>query len=395
MSKKKGKKRPQRSRKGKRGRPSVSGWTPKRRQFCDGLAQGMTQTEAARYAGYSNAPAEGVKLMKLPFIIRWRARYEKMRRKAAQDALNADALKHVTSRRNLEEKLVDLLLNGETEGARVNAGLALAGLNGSLADCTRNRSSLVKAKSELELAFMALHEREPADAAELEAFAEIHRAAAAAGERRFAQAKQENAAKIQAMVADPLIWMQQHTKTKDSHWREHGASGPYRPFPDKPYFRPIVEDFQTEPILFIEKSRDMMISWLITGLFTHTVMTTEGIEVIFQSQKAEKAAELIDYAKCLYEHQPPELQAAFPLATKLSRQPRMELRFAHGGRLLGIPGGADQIRSYHPWGLFADEAAFQPEAGECYEHAVPVCQKIVEVSSIGPGWFSDVVTDNI
>jgi len=75
--------------------------------------------------------------------------------------------------------------------------------------------------------------------------------------------------------------------------------------------------------------------------------------------------------------------------------PEGELRFAHGGRILGIPGGADQIRSYNPWGLFADEAAFQPEAGECYDHAVPVCQKIVEVSSVAPGWFSDFVTDNL
>jgi hypothetical protein len=28
--------------------------------------------------------------------------------------------------------------------------------------------------------------------------------------------------------------------------------------------------------------------------------------------------------------------------------------------------GADQIRSYHLWGLLMDEAAFQPEAGEAY-----------------------------
>ena len=194
---------------------------------------------------------------------------------------------------------------------------------------------------------------------------------------------------------DPLIWLQHYTKTKDSHWREHGASSAYRPFPDKPYFRPIVEAFHAEPVLFIEKSRDMMISWLMVGLFTHKVMTTEGIEVIFQSQKEDKAAELIDYAKCLYEHQPAELKLAYPLATKMANQSRLELRFAHGGRLLGIPGGADQIRSYHPWGLFADEAAFQPEAGECYDHAVPVCKKIVEVSTIWPGWFTDVVTDNI
>jgi hypothetical protein len=30
-----------------------------------------------------------------------------------------------------------------------------------------------------------------------------------------------------------------------------------------------------------------------------------------------------------------------------------------------------------------------PEAGHAYDHAVPVCQKIVVVSSAGPGWFSE------
>jgi len=34
-----------------------------------------------------------------------------------------------------------------------------------------------------------------------------------------------------------------------------------------------------------------------------------------------------------------------------------------------------------------------PEAGESYDNAVPVCQKIVVVSSAGPGWFADFVND--
>jgi hypothetical protein len=45
------------------------------------------------------------------------------------------------------------------------------------------------------------------------------------------------------------------------------------------------------------------------------------------------------------------------------------------------------------WGLLMDEAAFQPEAGEAYDAAVPVCQKIIVVSSAGPGWFADFVTE--
>ena len=66
-------------------------------------------------------------------------------------------------------------------------------------------------------------------------------------------------------------------------------------------------------------------------------------------------------------------------------QAALKLEFANGSRIVGIPEGADQIRSFHPWGLLMDEAAFQPEAGEAYDAAVPVCQKIIVVSSAGPG----------
>jgi len=190
------------------------------------------------------------------------------------------------------------------------------------------------------------------------------------------------------MVADPLIWLQRHTKTKDSHWREHGAESPFRPFPDLPYFRPLVEMYQQEPIFFIEKSRNLMLSWLCVGLFTHAVMTTPGIEVLFQSQKLEKACELVDYAKVLYDQSDEAIRKAYPLAKKLRAADALE--FAHKSRIIAIPGGGDQIRSYHPWGLFMDEAAFMPEAGDSYNNAVPVCKKMIILSSAGPGWFAEV-----
>lgn len=37
-----------------------------------------------------------------------------------------------------------------------------------------------------------------------------------------------------------------------------------------------------------------------------------------------------------------------------------------------------------------DEAAFMPEAADCYNNAVSVCKKIVVLSSAGPGWFADI-----
>jgi phage FluMu gp28-like protein len=192
-----------------------------------------------------------------------------------------------------------------------------------------------------------------------------------------------------------LVWLQQYTCTKDSHWKEAGAGTPYRPFPDKPYFRFVLDEIHRNKVLLIEKSRDMMLSWLCVGYFTHAAITTERREVLFQSQKEDKAAELIDYARILYEQQPQALKQRSPLAKPLRSHSSLKLEFANGSRLVGIPEGADQIRSYHPWGLLMDEAAFQPEAGEAYDAAVPVCEKIVVVSSAGPGWFADFVTDTL
>jgi len=109
-------------------------------------------------------------------------------------------------------------------------------------------------------------------------------------------------------VIDPLTWLQHHTCTRDSHWRESGASSPYRSFPKKPYFPALIQIFQAEPVIFIEKSRDMMLSWLCVGFFTHSAMTNDQREVLFQSQKEDKAAELVDYAKTLYEQQDESLK---------------------------------------------------------------------------------------
>ncbi|HEY6250996.1 MAG TPA: transposase [Candidatus Angelobacter sp.] len=214
-------------------------------------------------------------------------------------------------------------------------------------------------------------------------------------EEKLQEAIRAKADRTTQMVADPLVWLQKYTETKDSHWRERGAEAPYRPFPDKPFFRPLIEDWQREPVVFIEKSRNMMLSWLCVGFFTHAAMTTPGIEILFQSQKEDKAFELVDYAKVLYDHQPGELQAEFPLVKKLKDMADGELHFANGSRIIGIPGGADQIRSYHPWGLLMDEAAFMPEAGDCYNNAIPVCRKILMVSSAGPGWFGETCNSGL
>jgi hypothetical protein len=206
-----------------------------------------------------------------------------------------------------------------------------------------------------------------------------------------------NDARVREATSDPYVWATQYTKTYNEHWQEEGRPSPYEPFPGPdvyPHLPYVFAAIHLERIMLFEKSRDMMLSWACVAYFTFQAMTVPQRGVMFQTQKADKAKQLVRYAKCLYEHQPTWLQEAFPLTKPLRLQPKLELHFAHGGSVIGIPGGADQIRSYHPWGYLNDESSFQPDAGECYSEALSVVKgKIVFNSSAGPGWYADFRND--
>src|SRR5262249_48128751 len=69
---------------------------------------------------------------------------------------------------------------------------------------------------------------------------------------------------------------------------------------------------------------------------------------------------VMQYAKGkgLLKCESPKFTAAFMSARcrptrgwRLKEQAALKLEFANGSRIVGIPEGADQIRSFHPWGL--------------------------------------------
>jgi len=212
-------------------------------------------------------------------------------------------------------------------------------------------------------------------------------------ERQAARQREAQSAQVQEALRDPYVWLRNSTKTYNEHWIEEKRPGPYEHFPDKPYFRPLFDLFIAEPIICIEKSRDLMVSWACVAYFLWEVMRTPMRGAAFQCQKEEKVKQLIKYAKTLYSQQPPWLKREFPLSKPLKDQSDLALEFAHGGLIKGLPGGADQVRSYHPWGYYNDETAFQPEAGECYDESLSAAQKIILNSSAGPGWYAGFKND--
>jgi len=199
---------------------------------------------------------------------------------------------------------------------------------------------------------------------------------------------------VKEAISTPYGWATQYTETYNEHWAEEGRPKPYEPFPMWPYVQVLFCLLQGRRIVLLEKSRDMLVSWICVAYLTWEAMRVPHRGVLFQTQKEDKALQLVEYAKCLYRRQRSWLQEAFPLAKPIDKQPGLELQFANGGYLVGIPGGANQIRSYHPWGYLNDESSFQPEAGECYNEALSAVKgKIIFNSSAGPGWYADFRRD--
>lgn len=106
-----------------------------------------------------------------------------------------------------------------------------------------------------------------------------------------------------------------------------------------------------------------------------------------QTMKEDKAMEMIAYADCLFRNQPEWLKALHPV----KKSSATEIVWENGGRILGVPQGEHQIRTYHSTTYIMDECAFLPEAEQCYNAAKASSPHVqmIAVSSAGAGWFAD------
>lgn len=183
---------------------------------------------------------------------------------------------------------------------------------------------------------------------------------------------------------NPLLWLRKFTLTENEQHKKENL--PYKaPFPGKSYFDVLFQYFASESHLFIPKTRDMMTSWCACGWGAHQAQWHKA-ETIVQTESEDKAKKLVNYARILYENQPQWLKYRHPLKDEGTQ---VKLEWADGGKFYGIPKGENKIRMHHPTIYIMDEAAFLPEAQQCYDAAFPVCQQIIAISSAGPGWFGN------
>jgi hypothetical protein len=199
---------------------------------------------------------------------------------------------------------------------------------------------------------------------------------------------------VRSAMGSAHHWLLNHTMTFNEHWADEGFESPEEPFPDFEYLPLVMQLLEAqEKVVCLEKSRDLMASWMCVGYFTFMAQKRPRTQCVFQSQQKEKAFQLIDYAKQLWRSQPKFLRDAYPLTKDVDAFSESEMIYAHGSQLFAIPGGKDGLRSYHPWGYMSDEAGFQPEAGGAYATALAGCNKIILNSTANASWYADFRND--
>lgn len=166
-----------------------------------------------------------------------------------------------------------------------------------------------------------------------------------------------------------------------------------------PYMKPIISAWLREPIVIWEKSRDMTATWLTVAMYTWDTLFHKGRENIFQSEDTTKTLDLVERAYFIYRNQPAFLRnvAKATFGAGASKSGKIAVP-ALESVILGFPQGADQIRQFHPSGIYTDETAFQVGAGDSFAAIKPAIQnggRYTAVSSAYPSWFMLAARDQL
>jgi hypothetical protein len=168
---------------------------------------------------------------------------------------------------------------------------------------------------------------------------------------------------------DPWAFVSEFVITQDEHDKEN----PFKRFPDKLMYRVITRAWEEHPVLFIEKSRQIMVTWMFASLYLWDALFFKGRKHFLQSKRQEDADDIIDRCRTVYEHLVaqgfPGLAKAKTVNDRTGTTSR--LQFDNRSVIRAIPQGPDIVRGPTSSGILSDEIAFQFEAEKAYEACLP------------------------
>ena len=173
---------------------------------------------------------------------------------------------------------------------------------------------------------------------------------------------------------------------------QHDPVNPIKLIPQKQYIKFLVRAWQKCPLLVICKSRQMLVTWTFVCLYLWDAMFKYGRRDFFQSEKEEKANELIERVHFTHRFLPGK---PYKIGAKYTY---CRLRFPSVDSIIkGVPQGPDVIRQETASGVLSDEMAFQFEAERAYIAAKPTIDGGGRYTAIstpnGPNFFKRLVHD--
>jgi len=209
--------------------------------------------------------------------------------------------------------------------------------------------------------------------------------------------------------------------TKD----EHDMLNPAKAFPDEPCMRVLLDFMLTSgrliqpkdavwakewgyteeflralyqsSIMFVEKSRQVMMTWLSVAYLLWRARAFKHQLILVQSKREDDAANLV-FTKEPTMARMSFMESNLPKPLQQITWPKGgsygHLYFPNGSHVWAVPEGGGIIRSNTPSVVFSDEAAFQPEFSDAYTAALPAIfggGQGIFISSANPGPFCEIV----
>jgi hypothetical protein len=178
--------------------------------------------------------------------------------------------------------------------------------------------------------------------------------------------KAKIAAEILRVKHDNLYFLENYVWTMDEDAAD--GEGSFKKFPsraERPYLYEMAEEWNSNRVMIVEKSRQMMATWLFVSLFLHMTCFHRGRRTFFQSKKEEDAKNLKNRASFIYRRLPKFLQVQHVIKDTKIEFPTLE------SEIWAIPQGGEHVRSYTVSGFFSDEAAIQSELEDAYAAVLP------------------------
>jgi hypothetical protein len=178
----------------------------------------------------------------------------------------------------------------------------------------------------------------------------------------------------QVALKNTWIFLTYFCCTWDEHEKTELALA--KPFPRTALFRFLCRCWEELDVIFIEKSRQIMMTWFFAAMFLHDILSRVVRRNMFQSKKQEDADNVLDRSRHIYERLVTDfgdfldIQRVKMYGDRHGTDSKMEIESTRS-QLWAIPQGPDIVRSYTTTGNLSDESEFQPKFSESYTAAMP------------------------